>query len=198
LVDWRPSSARSARSLALRPPLGALVSRRGLPPLASSSSKSSSMKPLASALLALLTPCLPLPASNAFFRSRRSRDRSPSSRAFLRGLGVPLASSGSRTPPSNLAARGGFRRPKLLETLGVSRPPGAFLPCFFPADVATATAPAVPPSAKSIRRIRSDGLMVGGVVGAMILFYLNWLFSRRLLVKTVRSARTFFCNIWKI
>jgi hypothetical protein len=33
--------------------------------------------------------------------------------------------------------------------------------------------------------------MTGGVVGA-IFFYLNWLFSRRLLVKKVRSAQTFF------
>jgi hypothetical protein len=30
------------------------------------------------------------------------------------------------------------------------------------------------------------------------MFYLNWLFSRRLLVKKVRSARTFFRQIWKI
>jgi hypothetical protein len=173
LVGWRPSSARLAGSSALRPPLAALVLRRGLPPLALLSSESSSTRTLASASLASLTLCLPLTVANAFFRLRRSRDKSFSSCAFLRGLGVPPASSGSRTPPLNLAARGGFRRPKLFETFGVSRPPGAFLPCFFPANVATATAPAVPPSAEeSIRRIRSDGLMLGGVVGAMIFFLL--------------------------
>jgi hypothetical protein len=51
LVGRRPSSARLAGSLVLRPPLAALVSRRGLPPLASLSSKSSSTRTLASALL---------------------------------------------------------------------------------------------------------------------------------------------------
>jgi hypothetical protein len=119
----------------------------------------------------LLTPCLPLTAANAFFRSRRSRDDSFSSCAFLRGLGVPPASSGSCTLPSNLAERGGFRRPKLFETFGVSRPPGAFLPCFIPANVVTATVPAALPSAEeSIQRIWSNGLMLGGVVGAMMFF----------------------------
>jgi hypothetical protein len=57
--------------------------------------------------------------------------------------------------------------------------------------VATATALAAPPSAESIRRIQSDGLMLRGVMGAMI-FYLNRLFSWRLLVKKVRSAPIIF------
>ena len=70
-------------------------------------------------------------------------------------------STGLRTLPSNLAARGGFWRPKLFETFGVSRPPGAYLPCFFPANVVPATAPAAPPSTESIQRIWSNGVILG-------------------------------------
>ncbi len=58
---------------------------------------------------------------------------------------------------------------KLFETFG---PLGAQLPCFFSADVALANAPAAPSSPPFVRR---DGLMKGGVVGAMMLFDLIWL-----------------------
>ncbi len=93
-----------------------------------------------------------------------------------------------RTPPTPIETL------KLFKTFGVSRPPGAFLPCFFLADVATATAPAAPPSAEeSIQRIWRDGLMLGGVGGAMI-FYLIWLVTRRLLGKKVKSKMLLFCG----
>jgi hypothetical protein len=88
-------------------------------------------------------------------------------------LGVPPAASDSATPPSNLTPRAGFRRAgtgsNLFETLGPLR---ALLPCFFSADVALANAPAAPSSSPFVRR---DGLMRGGAVGAMMLFYLIWL-----------------------
>ena len=57
----------------------------------------------------------------------------------------------------------------LVETFG---PLGALIPCFFSADVALANAPAAPSSPPFVRR---DGLMKGGVVGAMMLFDLIWL-----------------------
>jgi len=115
----------------------------------------------------------------AFARSMRRRKVS-SPRGFFRGdgprgffLGDPPAASASATPPSILASRAGFRQvgtdPKLFETFS---PLGALLPCFFPADVALANAPAAPSSPPFVRR---DGLMRGGVVGAMMLFYLIWL-----------------------
>ncbi len=106
--------------------------------------------------------------------------------APLWGLGILPVSSGSRTPPSNLTARGGFQckaGPKLFETLKVLRPPGALFSCFFFANVATATAPAAPPSPDSIRRIWSKGLMMGGVVGAIFLFDLIWLLHRHFWAK---------------
>ncbi len=149
-------------------PLWRPLSRGGLPPLASLSSESSLTRTSALASLPSLMPCLSLTAANAFFQSRWSKDESSSSCTFLRGLGVPPVSSGLRTPPSNLAACGGFWCPKLFETFGVLRPPGAYLPCFFPADVVTATAPAAPPSAESIQRIWSNGLMLGGVFRTQI------------------------------
>ena len=110
----------------------------------------------------------------AFPRSRRRRKVS-SPRGCPCGffLGDPPATSASPMPPSILATRAGFRRvgtdPKLCETFG---PIGALLPCFFSADVALANAPAAPSSPPFVRR---DGLMKGGVVGAMMLFYLIWL-----------------------
>jgi hypothetical protein len=73
-----------------------------------------------------------------------------------------------------LAPRAGFRRvgtdPKLFETFG---PLGALLPWVFSADVGLANAPAAPLSPPCVRR---DGLMREGVVGAMMIFYLIWLF----------------------
>jgi hypothetical protein len=68
-------------------------------------------------------------------------------------------------------ARGVAAGPKLFETWRVSRPPGAFFPCFFLADVATATAPAAPPSPESIQRIWIEGLMTGGGHGSHFVFY---------------------------
>jgi len=83
-------------------------------------------------------------------------------------LGDPPATSASTTLPSILAPRAGFRRvgtdPKLFETFG---PLGALLPCFFSADVALANAPAALSSPPFVWR---DGLMKGGVVGAMMPF----------------------------
>jgi len=115
----------------------------------------------------------------AFARSMRRRKVS-SPRGFFRGdgprgffLGDPPAASASATPPLILALRAGFRRvrtdSKLFQTFGPLR---ALIPCFFSADVALANAPAAPSSPPFVRR---DGLMKGGVVGAMMLFYLIWL-----------------------
>ncbi len=67
------------------------------------------------------------------------------------------------------------RRPKIvgdLEGLKASR--GRF-PCFFSADVATATAPAAPSSLVLFQKSRREGLMMKKVVGAIVFFYLNWL-----------------------
>jgi len=64
-----------------------------------------------------------------------------------------------------------------------------------PPDVALANAPAAPSSPPFVRR---DGLMRGGVVGAMMLFYLIWLVPRRLLGEKVRSQGVLFCGFWKV
>ncbi len=74
----------------------------------------------------------------------------------------------------------------MFEAFGPLR---ALLPCVFSADVALANAPAAPSSPPFVRR---DGLMKGGVVGAMMLFYLIWLVPRRLLGEKVRSREYFF------
>jgi hypothetical protein len=79
----------------------------------------------------------------------------------------------------------------LFETFG---PLGALLPGFFSADVALANAPAAPSSPPFVRR---DGLMREGVVGAMMIFYLIWLVSRRLLGEKVRSQGVLFRGFWK-
>jgi hypothetical protein len=55
------------------------------------------------------------------------------------------------------------------------RPPVACFSCFFLASVATATAPAAPSSPVPLRGIRREGLMLKGVVGAIVPFYLIWL-----------------------
>ncbi len=91
-------------------------------------------------------------------------------------LGVPPTISSLLNPPLSLAACGGFQRlanPKLFKILRVLR---AFFPCLFSADVATATVSAPPSSPMLFQRSRREGLMLKGVVGAIILFYLNWLF----------------------
>jgi hypothetical protein len=218
------------RTMATRPPLMALVLRRGRPTLApSSSSKSSLVTALASAL------CLPLAAANTFSRLGRMTTLAPLSSsesssamasastsrpplaaadaflrlgwkiheaslpcAFLWGFGVPPANSGLCTPLSTLAARGGLQRPagpKLFKTLRVLRPPGAFFPCFFLADMATATAPVVPSSPESIRRILSKGLMTGGVVGAIFLLLELAVFTEASGEKSEVSADLFLPNL---
>jgi len=138
---------------------------------------------------------------SAFVRSRQWRKVS-APRGFFWGdwscgffLGDPPAASDSATPPSNLAPRAGFRQAgtasKLFDTFGPLKAP---LPCFFPANVALANAPAAPSSPPFVRR---DGLMRGGVVGAMMLFYLIWLVSRRLLGEKVRSQGVLFRGFGK-
>ncbi len=57
----------------------------------------------------------------------------------------------------------------------------AFFYCFFLAAMATATAPAAPSSPVLFRWIQRVWLMLKGVVGAIVLFYLIWLVPRRLL-----------------
>jgi len=135
------------------------------------------------------------PASLGLRAVERRKVSAP--RSFFRGdwscgffLGDPPAASDSATPPLNLAPRAGFRRAgtdlKLFETFG---PLGAPLPCFFPADVALANTPAAPSSPPFVWR---DGLMRGGVAGAMMLFYLIWLVSRSLLGEKVRPQGVLF------
>ncbi len=141
------------------------------------------------------------PSAVAFAWSRRRRKVS-SPRSFFRGdgprgffLGDPPAASASATPPLILAPRTGFRQvgtdPKLFETFGPLR---ALLPCFFSADVALANTPAAPSSPPFLRR---DGLMKGGVVGAMVLFYLIWIVPRSLLDEKVRPREYYFVVIGK-
>ena len=74
------------------------------------------------------------------------------------------------------------------------RPPVACFSCFFLASVATATAPAAPSSPVPLQRIRREGLMPKGVVGAIVPFYLIWLVTRRLLGEKVRSKVLLFCG----
>jgi hypothetical protein len=57
----------------------------------------------------------------------------------------------------------------------------AFFCCFFLAALATATAPAAPSSSMLFQRSQREGLMLKGVVGAIVLFYLIWLVLLRLL-----------------
>jgi hypothetical protein len=142
---------------------GAFLGR--LPSIQSSGSPSSSM--------GSIRPC----SAVAFFARSRQRRKVSSPRNFFLGdgprgffLGDPPATSASATPPSILTTRAGFRQAgketKLFDTFS---PLGALLSCFFPADVALANVPAAPSSFLFVRR---DGLMRGGVVGAMMLFYL--------------------------
>jgi hypothetical protein len=65
----------------------------------------------------------------------------------------------------------------------VFKPPVAFFSCFFLAAMATATAPAAPSSPMLFQRIQREGLMLKGVMGVIVLFYLIWLVTRRLLGK---------------
>ncbi len=63
----------------------------------------------------------------------------------------------------------------------------AFFSCFFLAAVATATAPAAPSSPMLFQRSQREGLMLKGVVGAIVFFLLDLACSTKVSGQNVRA-----------